>query len=79
MELPSLTVAPEDVDVQLLKEVHDEGVDLRQQPHEEDDGEAESEDCGGTHTSTETDGARDSSYPGNTNTCQRRGGGQTHQ
>lgn len=47
MELPSLTVAPEDVDVQLLKEVHDEGVDLRQQPHEEDDGEAESEDCGG--------------------------------
>lgn len=47
MELPSLTVAPKDVDVQLLKEVHDEGVDLRQQPHEEDDGEAESEDCRG--------------------------------
>lgn len=44
----ALTVAPEHVDVQLLEEVHDEGVDLRQQSHEEDDGEAEGEDCAGT-------------------------------
>ena len=40
-----LTVAPEHVDVQLLEDVHDEGVDLRQQPHEEDDGETQSEHC----------------------------------
>lgn len=41
----SLTVAPEHMDVQLLKDVHDERVDLWQQPHEEDDGETQSEDC----------------------------------
>lgn len=46
----SLTVAPEHMDVQLLEEVHDERVDLRQQPHEEDDGEAQGEDCGRTNT-----------------------------
>lgn len=45
----SLTVAPKHVDVQLLEEVHDERVDLWQQPHEEDDGEAEGKDCRGTH------------------------------
>lgn len=46
----SLTVAPEHMDVQLLKDVHDERVDLWQQPHEEDDGETQSEDCGETRT-----------------------------
>lgn len=46
----SLTVAPEHMDVQLLEEVHDERVDLRQQPHEEDDGEAQGEDCRRTNT-----------------------------
>ena len=46
----SLTVAPEHMDVQLLKEVHDERVDLWQQPHEEDDGKAQSEDCREMHT-----------------------------
>lgn len=35
------------MDVQLLEEVHDKGVDLRQQTHEEDDGEAQREDCEG--------------------------------
>lgn len=40
-----LTVAPEHMDVQLLKEVHDERVDLWQQPDEEDDGKTQSEDC----------------------------------
>lgn len=48
-----LTVAPEHMDVQLLKEVHDERVDLWQQSHEEDDGEAESKDCRRTHKGTE--------------------------
>lgn len=42
-----LTVASEHVDVELLEQVHDEGVDLRQQPHEEDEGEAQGEDCRG--------------------------------
>ena len=40
-----LTVAPEHMDVQLLKEIHDKRVDLWQQPHEEDDGKTQSEDC----------------------------------
>lgn len=43
--LESLTVSSEHMDVQLLKQVHDERVDLRQQPNKEDDGEAESKDC----------------------------------
>lgn len=38
------------MDVQLLEEVHDERVDLWQQPHEEDEGKTQSEDCGETHT-----------------------------
>lgn len=46
----SLTIAPEHMDVQLLKEVHDERVDLWQQPHEEDEGKTQSEDCRETHT-----------------------------
>lgn len=46
----SLTIAPEHMDVQLLKEVHDERVDLWQQPHKEDDGKTQSEDCSETHT-----------------------------
>ncbi len=46
----SLTIAPKHMDVQLLKEVHDECVDLWQQPHEEDDGKAQSEDCREIHT-----------------------------
>lgn len=33
------------MDVQLLEEVHDECVDLWQQPHKEDDGKKQSEDC----------------------------------
>lgn len=40
----SLTVAAEHVDVQLLEEIHDKRVDLRQQTHKEDDGEAQRED-----------------------------------
>lgn len=47
-----LTIAPEYVNVQLLKEVHDEGVDLWQQPHEEDDGKTQSEDCRQTQKTT---------------------------
>lgn len=39
------------MDVQLLKEVHNKCVDLWQQPHEEDDGKTQSEDCRETHTS----------------------------
>lgn len=46
----SLTIAPEHMDVQLLKEVHDKCVDLRQQPHEEDDRKTQSENCRETHT-----------------------------
>lgn len=46
----SLTVAPEHMDVQLLKDIHDERVDLWQQPHEEDDGKTQSEDCRETNT-----------------------------
>lgn len=46
----SLTVAPEHMDVQLFEEVHDERVDLWQQPHEEDDGKTQSENCRETHT-----------------------------
>lgn len=38
------------MDVQLFEEVHDECVDLWQQPHEEDNGKTQSEDCRETHT-----------------------------
>lgn len=48
----SLTVAPEHMDVQLLKEVHDECVDLWQQPHKEDDGKTQSEYCRENHKGT---------------------------
>lgn len=48
----SLTIAPEHMDVQLLKEVHDERVDLRQQPHKEDDGKTQSEYCRENHKGT---------------------------
>lgn len=47
-----LTVTPEHMDVQLLKEIHDKRVDLWQQTHEEDDGKTQDEDCGETHTHT---------------------------
>lgn len=50
----SLTIAPEHMDVQLLKDVHDECVDLWQQPHEEDDGKTKSEDCRERHTQGES-------------------------
>lgn len=33
------------MNVQLLKEVQNERIDLRKQPHEEDDGKTHSEDC----------------------------------
>lgn len=46
----SLTIAPEHMDVQLLKQIHDECVDLWQQPDEEDDGKTQSEDCREAHT-----------------------------
>lgn len=48
----SLTIAPEHMDVQLLKEVHDERVDLWQQPHKEDDGKTQSEYCRENHNGT---------------------------
>ncbi len=37
------TISSEDVNVKLLKQVHDESVNLRKQPNEEDDGKAQGE------------------------------------
>lgn len=39
----SFTISSEDVNVKLLKQVHDESVNLREQPDEEDDGKAQGE------------------------------------
>lgn len=51
---PTLTVSSEHVNVQLLEEVHDERVDLRQQAQEEDDGETQKKDCRETRGDTLT-------------------------
>lgn len=37
------TISSEDMNVKLLKQVHDESVNLRKQPNEEDDGKAQGE------------------------------------
>lgn len=45
----SLTVPPEHVDIQLFKEVHEEGVDLGEEAREEHDRKAQSEHYGQTN------------------------------